>query len=50
MLTEPSTPPAQTVCQEPNIETITVRAEQPPQTVWDIEYVTVREQNTIWIG
>ena len=45
-----STPPAQTVCEEPQVPTITVFANQPAQTIWDVDYVTMRTEVTVWVG
>jgi len=45
-----STPPAQTICREPDVATITVFEAQPTHTVWEVQEVTFREQATVWVG
>ncbi|KAK5656877.1 hypothetical protein OQA88_4427 [Cercophora sp. LCS_1] len=43
-------PPAQTVCNEPDIPTITVFRAEPTQTIYNVQYVTLRTQVTVWVG
>ncbi|KAK1756961.1 hypothetical protein QBC47DRAFT_422042 [Echria macrotheca] len=45
-----SVPPAQTICDEPDIATVTVLSAEPTQTVYDVDYVTFRSQVTVWVG
>lgn len=43
-------PPAQTVCDEPDIATVTRFEQEPQQTLWNVVYVTVIAKETVRIG
>ncbi|KAK3686115.1 hypothetical protein B0T22DRAFT_483020 [Podospora appendiculata] len=43
-------PPAQTVCDQPDLVTLTVLSAQPTQTEYDVSLVTIHTINTVWVG
>ncbi|KAK3328557.1 hypothetical protein B0T19DRAFT_476142 [Cercophora scortea] len=42
-------PPAQTVCDQPDLVTLTVLSAQPTQTEYDVSLVTIHTIDTVWV-
>ncbi|KAK3326200.1 hypothetical protein B0H66DRAFT_617092 [Apodospora peruviana] len=49
-VTETFTPPTQTVCDQPQLATVTVYTAQPTQTRYDVDHITVSTWATVWVG